>query len=198
MRFQAGIQIFLIIVAVIIVFTVIKPEFEKIQDTQNSVAEINDAIKKADPYLESLKDKIGKAESFPQSDLVSLNRFIPETVDTVKVARDIEVIIAESGLLLQNVKIGDGIPVNVVNGQARNRSANTGDTEDSGLTKGLQSYVFTIDAIGSYERMKIMLEALERNAYPLQLTKFEFASENGSILHSFKLELRTFSLSNDS
>ena len=201
MGFQAGIQAILIIIAVIVVTTVIRPELDEIQVKQDNLAELNDAINKADTYNRSLAEKLNRANSTPQADLVSLNRFLPNSIDSSRVARDLENIVKGNGLLLQDITISELEAINV---DGENASADVtpgvvisgGDALRGEIRRDLVTQVFSVEAIGTYQNMKEMLRAIERNAYPLRLNNMEFVSENeeGSVLFLYKLELQAFAL----
>lgn len=207
MRFQAGLQALLIVVAVIIIATVIRPEFEKIKTKQTTLAEYQDAIEKVGAYNRELEQKMSLVDSFSRADVAALDRFIPDSVDRVKVASDLATIIESSGLELQDVgaadldEVGTGRRslVNLTTTEDFNQGSTVSGEADTSLRNRLTPVMFNVRAIGTYEAMKEMLSKMEQNAYPLRLDSFEFSSlEAGSKLYSFELKVVTYELSNKS
>ena len=216
MRFQAGIQIILLITAVVIVFTVIKPKFEAISQSQAEAMAYKSALDNIGQYNARLQDLMNQASAISADDLAALYRYLPEKIDAVEVGRDIANIATDNGLLLIDVTPEDAEAVETeldttTDGVAVDPSM-TGDAamadptmsgdpnafvESSARTRALSlsSQTFDVKAIGSYDDMKAMLQDLERNDYPLQVVEFSFVTdEECGDLMEYSLVLRTYSL----
>ena len=199
MRYQAGIQIILIIISIVIIYMVIKPKFEEIAVSQDETAKYNDAVNKANEYNAKLQELISRANSMPRTDQVDLDKFLPKEINPTVVARDITNIVEKNGLLMLDITAGNLVSVTVDN------TAMT-DTGEEGMVvfedalsrearNQMNSQIFTLNAGGGYEQMKAMLADFERNAYPLRLVKFSFdASREDSILYRYSIELETYAL----
>lgn len=216
MRFQAGIQIILLITAVVIVFTVIKPKFEMISQSQAEAVAYKSALDNIGQYNGRLQALMNQASAISAEDLAALYRYLPEKIDAVEVGRDISNIATDNGLLLLDVSPKDaeavetevdtaavGVPVDpsMSGDPSMPDPTMTGDpnafVESSAKTRSLSlsSQTFDVKAIGSYEDMKGMLQDLERNDYPLQVVEFSFVTdEEGGDLMEYTLALRTYSL----
>ena len=217
MRFQAGIQIILLVVSVVIVFTVIKPKFAVISQSQVEAAAYSNAVDNIGQYNARLQDLMNQASSISADDLAALYRYLPEEVDAVAVGRDIANIASDNGLLLLDVTPDDAEVVEtevdagaygmaVDPGMVADPSMSdptmsgdaTGFVESSAPTRSLSlsSQTFDVKVIGTYEDMKMMLQDLERNDYPLQVVEFAFSStdEDEGDLKEYTLLLRTYSL----
>ena len=196
MRFQAGIQIILIVIAVVIVTMVIRPKFAEIQSDQNEIASYGQAVDKADAYNALLQEKLNKANNFPRADRIALDKYLPASIDTARVSRDISNIAKKHGLLVQElssseeqtitVSLGD---VNVTQNAQRKEGTLANEAQNE-----LSAKNFTVEVIGGYTQMKLMLQDIERNAYPLHITEFSFDSNGESVLHKFSLKLETYAL----
>lgn len=205
MRYQSGIQLLLIIIAIAIVIFIVKPEINKISQKQDQLAEFNSAINKADKYNRALQEKVDKANSFPESDLVALNRFLPVSIDPVVVARDLTNIVEVNNMILQDVEIGEvsgqnielnNSPAAYVRGQAEALQSQN-NTIEHGIKRDLITQKFLLKTIGSYESMKGLLRSIESNSYPLTITEISFSSEENaedSILFSYMIEVQTYAL----
>lgn len=211
MRFQAGIQIVLLVTAVVIVFTVIKPKFDSIQQTQAESVSYKNAVDNIAQYNARLQQLTNQARAISAEDLAALYRYLPEKVDTVAVGRDIYNIADKNGLLLLDVVAKDGTEV-VTETEAVAPALNPGLAEggdpmmsgDAGMfvegqssrnSSVLMAHTFQVEAIGTYDSMKTMLQDLEKNNYPLRVVEFSFSvDKESSDLTKYSLVLETYSL----
>ncbi|MEZ4200287.1 MAG: hypothetical protein R3B69_01635 [Candidatus Paceibacterota bacterium] len=197
MRFQASIQILLIVISVAIIMTVLRPEFSEIQAMQDQLAEYNNALDKADQYNRALQEKISQANNLPNTDLAALDQYVPNRVDIVRVSRDVVNIVEGSGLLLIDVEVGESSSVTVENANAGvSQSARTGGSLEEEAKRQLAVQPFTIEAIGTYTNMKSLLRAVEQNAYPMRIVGISFTnqSESDSRLLSYTIDVETYAL----
>lgn len=207
MRFQAGIQIVLLVTAVVIVFTVIKPKFDSIRQAQVEALSYQSAVDNIGQYNARLQQLTNQAGAISAEELAALYRYLPESVDAVAVGRDINNIADKNGLLLLDVVPKDGIEVVVDTEVAPATDPAATDPamtpaegtyvegQPSRKSSVLMSHAFAVEVIGTYEGMKSMLEDLERNDYPLRVVEFSFGvDEDGSDLVEYSLVLETFSL----
>lgn len=206
MRFQAGIQILLLIIAVVIAFSVIKPKIEAISTDQSEVASYRAAIENIGRYNQQLQTLINQANALSAYDRAVLWRYLPEEIDATLVASDISNIVSQNRLLLLDVVPAD---VDLVTAETFDPNSPDGIAMapvdptgvvlegEAGLPKGmLVSQQFQVEVVGTYEQMKAMMRDFERNAYPLKLVNFEFAlEEEGSGLVQYSLLLETYALS---
>lgn len=199
MRFQAGIQILLLVLAVIIAATVIRPKLAEMRTSQNEIKSYQDALDNIGAYNQRLQALISQANALSNVDRETLYRFMPTDVDETAVARDISNIVARHGLLLLDVSSEEGVPMSTLNGQAgidQPIDPETGTFIDNSAQDGadLMVHRFTVSAVGRYQNMKEMLMDFERNVYPLRLVEFSFTVENNNDLTSYAIVLETYSL----
>lgn len=210
MRFQAGIQIILIVTAVVIVFAVIKPKFDSIQQTQAEALSYQRAVDNIGQYNVRLQELTNQAKAISAEDLSALYRYLPEKVDTVAVGRDIYNIADKNGLLLLEVVAKEGAEVvteteaaPLVDPSVMNEGDPTMGTDGGIFMEGqparqssvLMSHSFQVEVIGTYDSMKSMLVDIEKNDYPLRVVEFSFTvDEENSDLIEYSLLLETYSL----
>lgn len=206
MRFQLGIQILLLIVAVIIAFVVIRPKFAEIRIVQNEIVAYRNAIENIGKYNQRLQTLINQANAMSASDRNALYRYLPEEIDVVAVSRDITNIIERNRLLLVNISFDEATPVTAVatDGavvdpylmeQPVDPLAMGMPQQQAGPYNGLYSQRFEVEVAGTYEQMKAMMQDFERNSYPLRLVEFTFSLEEaGSNLIQYSFTLETYSL----
>lgn len=202
MRYQLGIQILLIIVAVAIVFSVIKPKFADIQDDQNNVVAYRAALDNIGKYNQRLQILTNQSNAMPSSDRVALFNYLPEEIDVTEVSRDISNIVERNRLLLLEISFEPAKPVTAM---APDPMADSyidpmedmfaGSTELGEAETGLYAQQFKLEVIGTYDQMKSMLQDFERNNYPLRLVSFAFSLEEPSAtLVQYSLTLETYAL----
>ncbi len=197
MRFQAGLQILLIIIAIVIIVTAIKPKLAEVQFNQDEVAQYLNALQKASLYNQTLQELLNRASGISSGDKTALNRFLPETLDATVVARDIKNIVERNSMLLLEIdtKTSDAATVASKGGNASEDGFIRGEALESEARQDLSATRFVVEVIGSYEQMKAMLADFERNSYPLRLVAFSFEAPSDSDLYHYSVELETYSVS---
>lgn len=144
-------QIFMIVIAIVIVFIYIKPTFEKIRETQETTAVyIAESDKVSDVNL-LLKNKINTVNGVSSADMAALNRYMPDSVDNVVVMKDILAIFTALKLPLLSISAGSV----------------AGAATDPGVR--LVPHTFSVTSQMSYSDVKRLLHALEVNDYLLQI-----------------------------
>lgn len=195
MRFQAGLQILLIIIAIVMIVMVLKPEFAEIQYNQNEIAQYRKALEQAGLYNNTLQALLQRASDISFGDREALERFLPDRVDVAMVSRDIKNIIDRNGMLLLEIEAeaSDAATVESTGRRTSEDGFIRGEALESEARNDLAAIRFSVDVIGSYEQMKNMLRDLEQNAYPLRLAMFSFDAPSDSELYNYSLELETYS-----
>lgn len=144
-------QIFMIVIAVVIVIIYIKPTFEKIRETQETTTVyITESNKVSDVNL-LLKNKIAIVNGVSSSDTEALNRYMPDTVDDVLVMKDILAIFTALKLPLSSISAGSAAGAAALPGVR------------------LVPHTFSITSQMTYSDVKRLLHALEVNDYLLQI-----------------------------
>ncbi len=199
MRFQAGIQVTLLIVAIVIAVSVVKPKIESIRSEQSEVEAYREAVANINRYNQKLQELTSQSSAISSYDRAVLWRYLPEEIDATAVARDIANIVSQNRLLLLDIVPDQVAPVTseATFEDPSLMPADTGVLADDGtVTAGvLVAQQFQLEVVGTYDQMKAMLRDLERNAYPLRLMEFEFSQEGeGSSLVQYSLLLETYAM----
>lgn len=201
MRFQAGIQITLLVIAGIIAFSVIKPKIESIRVEQNEIASYREAVGNIGLYNQRLQSLINQTNSISSYDRNVLWRYLPEEVDATQVASDISNIASQNRMLLLDIIPNPVAPVTTQTTENLNQNAANSDNQSGVVLEEGQSMAgillaqqFQVEVVGTYDQMKDFLRDLERNAYPLSLIEFQFEQEEQSSLIQYSLLLETYAL----
>lgn len=216
MKFQVITQVVLVVVAIAMVMFVIKPKLAEIDAMQAESAAYLQAIDKATQYNNKLAELVSKAGSISRADTKSLNTYIPDHIDALKVSQDIQALVADSGLILQNIEVAtQNEPVTtsvdvsnapVVDPALANDPGNQntlgvggipGNNGSSLLDQAKRDMVvstFDLTVLGSYTQFKALLMNLERNNYPLRMVDMSFDTTTESDLTQYTLTLETYAL----
>lgn len=205
MRFQVGIQITLLVVAIVIAIIVVKPKIDDIRINQNEVAAYQDALLNIGRYNQQLETLVSQANSLSSTDREVLERYLPKEIDAILVASDISNIVAQNKLLLLDIIPDEVLPVTAyaeegaVEEMVTEYDPNTGMPLDGQTSEKNDSVLmvqrFEVEVVGTYDQMKAMLNDLERNNYPLKIIELEFSLEEAnSSLIQYSLLLETYAL----
>jgi hypothetical protein len=202
MRFQAGIQITLLVIAIVIAFSVLKPKIESIRSEQNQLDSYKAALENIGLYNQRLQTLINEADAISPYDKEVLWRYLPEEVDATAVARDVANIVSQNGLILLDVVPNPPAPLlanttsvaDAISAATNPIMAGVVAPTNPSSAGVLTAQQFQVEVIGTYDEMKSMLRDLERNAYPLRLIKFEFSLEEDPSLVQYSLLLETYAL----
>ena len=189
---QTIVQIFLIAVSVIAVFTIINPNLENIGQTQDEIDEYSLAVESAYATNQSLNALVQKVDSFSQQENYKLNRFIPESIDPIRTAFDIEVLVENNNLFLVSIDVQDEVQI-----QSPVVTSNPVQSEDfienqPGVSQIAQQD-FDISVAGTYEQFKAFLADIESSAQLFEVKKVSFQSTSSDITQ-FNLSIRVFGL----
>lgn len=188
MGYRSTVQILLVIISVVIVFTYIRPSFQEMKSVQDETQEYKEALENATTFNQELQRLLSVANSYSSSELRLLERYLPDRVDVIAVMRDIETIVKNNKMALTGLSSElSGTeaynPTNVPQGQANS------DTKENSL------YVqqFVVETAGTYDQFKLLLQDFERNAYPLEVVRIGFIPGEGT-LYTFSIVLETYAL----
>ncbi len=181
-------QIALIILSLGIIFTYIKPalgEIGKIQDDigvyQTERQKVSDVNKK----LDRVTNAVNAVSSDDQRRLLT---YIPEQVDTVAVPRDLKAIADSAGVVLSQIKYEGPkettAPPSFVDPSMLSTAPAFSSFEP-------EAHVFSFELESSYEQIKMVLKAIEKNAYPLEVHDLTIESTEGGFL-SVKMKIITY------
>lgn len=210
MRFQAIRQIILIVVALVIVFTVIRPMVMNIQADQRELSQYQQAVRTAGQFNTRLNELLSRMNSLSTEDITSLEMFLPAELDPLMVSRDITAIMQQNQMIVTSVTAEDGQIIDTAQSESPAEYIAPPPGEDGMVAtnstqapapslavearRSLVSQRFTVNALGTYEQMKQALRDMEQNIYPLRLVTLEFVANPESILLDFTMEVDAFAL----
>jgi len=196
MRYQSTIQIILIGISLLVIFLVLQPKLTDIKAAETETASYDEAIQKADIYNQSIQALLDQTNSIPQFNIDQLYTYLPEDIDSLLVAKDIEVIITSNGAILNSIAENQPSIIDTQtfseNEAAMNASGVFTDSASNANNKQYVAQSFQVQFVTTYSNMKDILRDFERNAYPLRLVGFSYDADNDSDLQTFSLNLETY------
>lgn len=201
MRFQAIIQLILVGLSLAMIFFVVRPEFNDVQSAQEEVEKFKNAADTASQFNARLQELQSRAASLSTNNLSALETYLPSSIDTLAVSRDIAAIAEQNQLTVQAISVAESDSnqsgQNQRRGQATDAAPETNSLQDQ-LARARVTSQFTLEALGTYDQMKAALEDYERNHYPLRLVELEVAPGAGdSQLFTFVATFETYAVQSE-
>ena len=163
-------QISLIVVAVALTMTYVKPMFVKISDVQDKIALYQEEKDKVSVVNQKLATLVQQVNAVSLEDQKRLLTYMPNSVDTIAVPRDIEAIATEAGVLVRSITYDGPIAIPVADGQVTSSTP--------------EPHAFLIEFESSYEQLKAVLTSFEQNHYPLEVSEMEVRKLEGGFIGS--------------
>ncbi len=165
MNYSSLSQLALLIIAIAVVFTYIKPSFVEIKDIQDTTLEYTEVYQKTSEFNSKLSGLVASAQAFRASDLEALDVFLPATVDELTVMSDIKAIADQSGVTITLLNASDVVQPST-------------DVEYTDVEMEQASVLayqdFNVTLSGSYDSLKTFLGFIAQNNYTLEVVSLVF------------------------
>jgi hypothetical protein len=176
-------QIALIILSVGIIFTYVIPSLTEIKKTQDTVTIYQTEREKVSEVSLKLDNKASQLNSISAEDQRKLLTYMPDSVDTVAVPRDIKAIADKSGIVLGQI-VYEGAEDPISNDLVADPAA----TVVAQTSYDPEAHAFSVTFVASYDQLKQFLGDLELNAYPLEVHDMSVGtSEEGFLSVEMKI-----------
>lgn len=164
-------QAILIITSVTIILTYIKPAFTEIADIQDDISRYENTVTKAEQLNSALQELVAAERSISSQESKKLQTYLPSTIEDVLIMRDVQNIFKLVDIPITSLSSisGDSFQASVVqNGDSRRNL----ETEASSVV----FRDFEVAFYGTYENLKLIIQGLEINAYPLEIVELNFST----------------------
>ena len=169
--------IILLILSGALFYTFTSPQYDKVKalsvtagDYRTVLANISEIANKRDELLASY-------EAIPRAEIERLNKALPDGVDTVQLALDLDTIAARYGISVKNVRINTAA--------ANNASLPV----LAGYQKSYEKTIVSFSFISNYSNFRLFLSDLEKSLRLMNVREVTFlASENGLYEHQVSIE----------
>ncbi len=181
-------QIALIVLSLGIIFTYIKPVLGEIGTLQDNIAVYQTERQKVTDVNQKLERVSSAVNAISADDQRRLLTYIPDQVDSVAVPRDLNSIAQTAGVILSQIKYEGPQESDIASGFV--------DPSQMPVSAGFnefkpEAHVFTFDFEASYNQIKVVLAAIEKNAYPLEVHNMVIEQTEGGFL-SVNMKLITY------
>lgn len=192
---QTILQIALLLISGVAVFSFIMPTFGEIRGVQDETAEYALALDNAYQSKQRLDSLVSTLEGYSAQEQYRLDLFIPNEIDIVRLSYDLEMLIEKDGLFLNSFMVEDEekIPDPVSTSAAL--SDNTADEFGTAIAeeRTVASQDMTISLSGSYPQFKSFLANVEQSAQLIDVVGVSFENTDSDIIQ-FEVTLRTYGL----
>ena len=180
-------QIALIILSVGIIFSYITPALDEVKKTQDTIGVYKTEREKVSDVNAKLDQVASKLNNINSEDQKRLLTYMPDSVDTVAVPRDIKAIADKNGLILGQITyVGPQEPLQAATFVDPSMIASVPVT-----SYDPEAHTFAVEFEASYEQLKQFLGDLEKNAYPLEVHDLVIEQTEGGFL-AVELKLITY------
>lgn len=167
----------LILIAIALFVVYIKPAYSRIQDTQVEEERFDELLSRSNE-LKSMRDQLlEEYNSFSDSDVDRLTKFLPDNVDNIKLLIELDGIATRHGMVIRDVTFDEG-----------------GDSESELNTRkeeiGQLSVGFVVSA--SYDRFVDFLTDLEKSLRLVDVDTIRFDTGESEDFSEYNVSLRTY------
>ena len=181
------ISIIIAIAAIASFVLVVQPQYKEIQELQKKSGELEQVLANA-RKLQSLRDDLlQKRNSLNQSDLVRLEKMIPDNVDNVKLILELQNVANQYNLQIETANTAKEDEVAPGSEKKEKKEASLVDIESRDY--GIITLNFNLS--GSYQNFLSFLRDIERNLRVTDIRNVGFAS-SGTDTYNFQLSLDTY------
>lgn len=172
-------QLMLFILSVLIIVTYIKPSLGDMKSVQDKIASYEEERQKVAAVNTTLTELKNRVMSVSADDNKRLLTYMPNTVDTLAVPRDIKAMTDAAGVIVKDIKYGGAAQPPV--GEA---AVAIDEVEP-------QAHSFSLTLEGSYAQLKQVFTSFEQNAYPLEVRKLTMVRQKGGFLQAM-VDVQTY------
>jgi len=179
------IAILLIVSSIGVFFGFIKPNYENIKVLQAEEATYDESLAQIEVFKTTLAQHEKTLSKFDQEDLVKLEKFIPSSIDNVKLIIDINNIASNFGLGIK------GITLNQPSSASNQPNATPAQTATS--KQGYESISISFSVTSTYGNFLSFIGGIEKSLRLVDITSVSFSpsSDKGDI-YNFHVTLRTY------
>lgn len=156
----------------------IEPTYADIEELRSTDALYDDALSKA-AELRQVRDNImSQYQDIPSEDIERVEKMVPDTVDNVRLARDIDNIARAYGMTVSDLSV------------SVNEPSGTGVQQ----TGTYRTVTLQFSVSGTYQELQAFLRDMENSLRLLDVTSISFSAGEGSV-YDYRITLNTYWLS---
>lgn len=186
------IPIFLVIVSVGLFFTVIDPQYAKVEELRAEQERLEGALASARELRETRESLLARYNTFPKNDLDRLQKFLPDHIDNVRLILDIDTIAAAHGLIIRDFGFTNAVTAPESAAPTLAEAVNQEvPTQPTGALDPYGSVLMEFSTSASYEVFSAFLRDLERSLRVVDVVSVSVEpSESGG--HDITMTIRAY------
>ncbi len=176
-----------IALSITVFFVMIKPEYQKLQETRKEVAAAQANLETAAKLAKERDELIAKYQGISKADLDNIKTLLPDSVDNIRLIIQINSLATKNSLsILRNVDYQAETP-------GATATQTPGDAQ-----RPYGEFVMSFQTSGQYKNFLTFLSDLEQNLRLVDVTKVEFApadqgtAQSVATSLSYKVTLKTY------
>jgi len=175
--FRSALPVLFIVAAIGLFYTYIDPIYNNIQTLLQEEARFDEALNKSRELLALRDSLLAKRNAFSENDLERLNKLLPDHVDNVRLALDLDGIASNYNMRIKNITV------------SQSSSGQTGTIGSS--QKSHESIVLGFSVAATYEDLISFLRDLEKSLRIVDVTKLSFNQPVGD-LYEYRISIQMY------
>lgn len=197
-----------------------RQEWNLVQEHRSNIVSLDETLQKSETIKKLIAETGENLKGVPKENLGRFAVFLPETIDDIRFANNIQHIGYSNSVVLENIKVDSGdksqkeslgaknaLGVNVASAPSFSRTAGGSSANVSGALSSDKKYKTTKASFSmttSYSSFLNFLDNLEKSLGLINITSLSFSQASqgtsgtskkvGPLLYQFTVEIETYSL----
>ena len=169
--------LFLIVLSIGLFYAFTNPMYQKAQGSAATASEYRNVIDNIDEIVETRDKLLATYNSLPRAEIERLAKILPENVDTVRLALDLDTIASRYGISIGDVAI------------SKDAEKNAEQVVLPSGNRTFQRTLVTVSFVSNYENFRLFLEDLEKSLRIMDVKSVSFqATDTGLYEHDLTIE----------
>lgn len=169
----------LILVSAGLFYTVISPQYKKVQIRRAEALEYKNIISNLSELTAKRDELLIKYQALPKSEVDRLSKVLPDGVDTVKLAKDLDTIASKYGISIKNIQVN---PIKDDNGSSISQGQ---------PNKPYESTTVSLTFVSTYDSFRKFMADMEHSLRIIDIKSVSFTSGESGI-NEYKVDIQTY------
>lgn len=200
------IPIILIVISTMGFLTFTRPLVSDISNMKNEIVSYNEALDNS-KSLENERDKLTKKyNTIDTNNLTKLQKFLPDSIDNIRLILEIEKLASPYGMILKDIKYDSKKEVAVATNTTETTGANAGNQDEATVLANSKDYgIWDLEfsTEGKYSSFLNFMKDLEGNLRIVDISSVVFSSEDNQLgkkqapdSYKYTIKIKTYWLKN--
>ncbi len=169
----------LLLISIGLFYTFTSPHYRDVEDLRLTAGEYQNVLQNISEIAETRDRLLVSYEEIPKSEIDRLSKVLPDSIDTVRLAVDLDTIASRYGIFIKNVKVDTGA--------GQNSTMITLPESAKPYEKVVVSFSF----VSNYQNFRKFLEDLEKSLRIMNVKAMTFQSSEAG-LYDHQLSVETY------